>query len=168
MQRVYREGHEIGNHTFTHPDISEISTTQVDLQLNLTERLFASKLGVQPAVLPSALLDRPGTRHQRPGRAGRAHPEPRLHDHRRQDRHQRLGRASAQDAAGDRRQRVRSRSHRCETKPWMRGSIILMHDGGGDRSATVAALPVLIDALRARGYEIVPVSAADRKDARPR
>jgi peptidoglycan/xylan/chitin deacetylase (PgdA/CDA1 family) len=25
MQRVYREGHEIGNHTFTHPDISEIS-----------------------------------------------------------------------------------------------------------------------------------------------
>ena len=28
MQRVYREGHEIGNHTFTHPDISEISQRQ--------------------------------------------------------------------------------------------------------------------------------------------
>ena len=26
MKRVYREGHEIGNHTWTHPDISEIST----------------------------------------------------------------------------------------------------------------------------------------------
>ena len=48
MQRVFREGHEIGNHTFTHPDISEISPRQVDLQLKLTERLFASKLGVQP------------------------------------------------------------------------------------------------------------------------
>jgi cellulose synthase/poly-beta-1,6-N-acetylglucosamine synthase-like glycosyltransferase len=34
-----------------------------------------------------------------------------------------------------------------------------MHDGGGDRAATVAALPVLIDALRAHGYTIVPVSA---------
>jgi hypothetical protein len=34
-----------------------------------------------------------------------------------------------------------------------------MHDGGGDRSATVAALPVLIDSLRAHGYTIVPVSA---------
>jgi hypothetical protein len=34
-----------------------------------------------------------------------------------------------------------------------------MHDGGGDRSATLAALPVLIDALRAHGYSIVPVSA---------
>ncbi len=46
-----------------------------------------------------------------------------------------------------------------KTKPQFRGSIILMHDGGGDRSATVAALPVLIDTLRAHGYTIVPVSA---------
>jgi cellulose synthase/poly-beta-1,6-N-acetylglucosamine synthase-like glycosyltransferase len=45
-----------------------------------------------------------------------------------------------------------------ETKPWNRGSVILLHDGGGDRSATIAALPVLIEALRSRGYEIVPVS----------
>ena len=44
-----------------------------------------------------------------------------------------------------------------KTLPWMRGSIILMHDGGGDRSATVAALPVLITTLRAKGYEFVPV-----------
>jgi cellulose synthase/poly-beta-1,6-N-acetylglucosamine synthase-like glycosyltransferase len=40
----------------------------------------------------------------------------------------------------------------------MRGSIILLHDGGGDRSATIEALPVLIESLRQRGYEIVPVS----------
>ncbi|MGH9598298.1 MAG: glycosyltransferase, partial [Terracidiphilus sp.] len=46
-----------------------------------------------------------------------------------------------------------------KTKPQFQGSIILMHDGGGDRSATVAALPVLIDTLRARGYKFVPVSA---------
>ena len=50
-------------------------------------------------------------------------------------------------------------SHTMKTKPQFRGSIILMHDGGGDRSATVAALGPLIDALRARGYTIVPVSA---------
>jgi cellulose synthase/poly-beta-1,6-N-acetylglucosamine synthase-like glycosyltransferase len=46
-----------------------------------------------------------------------------------------------------------------KTKPQFRGSIILLHDGGGDRSATVAALPVIIDTLRAHGYQIVPVSA---------
>ena len=35
------------------------------------------------------------------------------------------------------------------------GSIILMHDGGGDRSATVEALGQLIPALRARGFTFV-------------
>jgi len=38
------------------------------------------------------------------------------------------------------------------------GSIILMHDGGGDRSGTLAALPQVIDTLRARGYRFATVS----------
>jgi peptidoglycan/xylan/chitin deacetylase (PgdA/CDA1 family) len=39
-----------------------------------------------------------------------------------------------------------------------RGSIIALHDGGGDRSATLAAVPMIIDALREQGYEFVSVS----------
>jgi peptidoglycan/xylan/chitin deacetylase (PgdA/CDA1 family) len=38
------------------------------------------------------------------------------------------------------------------------GSIVLMHDGGGDRSETVAALPRIIKTLRSRGYHFVTVS----------
>ena len=38
------------------------------------------------------------------------------------------------------------------------GNIILLHDGGGNRSHTVKALGMMIDGLKARGYEIVPVS----------
>jgi peptidoglycan/xylan/chitin deacetylase (PgdA/CDA1 family) len=38
------------------------------------------------------------------------------------------------------------------------GSIILMHDGGGDRSGTLAALPDVIDTLRARGYRFETVT----------
>jgi peptidoglycan/xylan/chitin deacetylase (PgdA/CDA1 family) len=38
------------------------------------------------------------------------------------------------------------------------GSIVLMHDGGGDRSETLAALPQVIDTLRARGYGFETVS----------
>jgi peptidoglycan/xylan/chitin deacetylase (PgdA/CDA1 family) len=38
------------------------------------------------------------------------------------------------------------------------GSIILMHDGGGPRGQTVAALPNVIRTLRARGYEFATVS----------
>ena len=38
------------------------------------------------------------------------------------------------------------------------GAIVIMHDGGGDRSQTLAALPSIIDTLRARGYTFVTVT----------
>ncbi|NLA36358.1 MAG: polysaccharide deacetylase family protein [Actinobacteria bacterium] len=37
------------------------------------------------------------------------------------------------------------------------GSVILLHDGGGDRAATIQALPWIILGLRARGFTFVPV-----------
>jgi peptidoglycan/xylan/chitin deacetylase (PgdA/CDA1 family) len=39
------------------------------------------------------------------------------------------------------------------------GAIILMHDGGGDRSQTLAALPVVIDQLKGQGYTFVTPDA---------
>ena len=157
MQRVFREGHEIGNHTFTHPDISEISNTQADLQLNLTERLFASKLGVQPLYFrpPYSIDQEPDTNDQ-------ATPVARIQglgyviignkiDTNDWDEHPRKTPQEIADSVFQQIGEMRAR-------PWARGSIILLHDGGGDRSATIAALPVLIEELRARGYEIVPVS----------
>jgi peptidoglycan-N-acetylglucosamine deacetylase len=38
------------------------------------------------------------------------------------------------------------------------GSIVLMHDGGGDRSKTVAAAETIIQRLRAKGYEFKTIS----------
>jgi peptidoglycan/xylan/chitin deacetylase (PgdA/CDA1 family) len=38
------------------------------------------------------------------------------------------------------------------------GAIVIMHDGGGDRSQTLAALPDIIDTLRTRGYTFVTVT----------
>jgi peptidoglycan/xylan/chitin deacetylase (PgdA/CDA1 family) len=37
------------------------------------------------------------------------------------------------------------------------GAIILLHDAGGDRSQTIAALPAIIRAVRARGFHLVTV-----------
>jgi cellulose synthase/poly-beta-1,6-N-acetylglucosamine synthase-like glycosyltransferase len=156
MRRVYNEGHEIGNHTFTHPDISEISPRQVELQLNLTERLFAAKLGVEPVYFrpPYSIDQEPDTNDQ-------AEPIDRIEkmgyiilgdkiDTSDWDEHPRKSPQEIVDSVFEQVEEMKS-------KPWMRGSIILMHDGGGNRQATVDALPVLIQALRARGYEIVPV-----------
>jgi peptidoglycan/xylan/chitin deacetylase (PgdA/CDA1 family) len=39
------------------------------------------------------------------------------------------------------------------------GAIVIMHDGGGNRSQTVAALPAIIRGIRAAGYQIVPACA---------
>jgi peptidoglycan/xylan/chitin deacetylase (PgdA/CDA1 family) len=48
------------------------------------------------------------------------------------------------------------------------GAIVLMHDGGGDRSQTVAAVPAIVRRLRARGYRLVTVERLLRDDPPPR
>ncbi len=48
------------------------------------------------------------------------------------------------------------------------GAIILMHDGGGDRSQTVAALPRIITRLRERHFRLVTVSQLVADDPPPR
>ena len=158
MQRIVREGHEIGNHTYSHPDISEISSRQLDLEVKLTERLFASKLGIQPLYFrpPYDIDEEPDTDDQ-------AAPVVLLQ----QDGYTIIGNKIDTDDWNERPrkspheivQSVLDQLETMKTKPQFRGSIILMHDGGGDRSTTVAALPQLIDALRAHGYTIVQVSS---------
>jgi cellulose synthase/poly-beta-1,6-N-acetylglucosamine synthase-like glycosyltransferase/peptidoglycan/xylan/chitin deacetylase (PgdA/CDA1 family)/spore germination protein YaaH len=157
LKRYVREGHEIGNHTFTHPDISEISSRQLELELNWSERLYAAELGLQPLYFrPPYSID------QEPDTNDEAAPAYRI---------QQMGYTiigdkidtddwsehppkSPQEITAS----VLQQLDEMKAHPWMRGSIILLHDGGGNRAPTVAALPLLITTLRAKGYEIVPVS----------
>jgi cellulose synthase/poly-beta-1,6-N-acetylglucosamine synthase-like glycosyltransferase/peptidoglycan/xylan/chitin deacetylase (PgdA/CDA1 family)/spore germination protein YaaH len=158
MKRVLREGHEIGNHTYSHPDISDISNRQLDIETKLTERLFASKLGVQPLYFrpPYDIDEEPDTDDQ-------AAPVVRIQH----DGYTIIGskmdtndwNENPRKTPAEITESILDQLEIMKVKPQFRGSIILMHDGGGDRSATVAALPMLIDALRAHGYTIVPVSA---------
>jgi len=48
------------------------------------------------------------------------------------------------------------------------GAILLMHDAGGDRSQTLAALPAIVRRLRARHYRLVTVARLVRDDPPPR
>jgi peptidoglycan-N-acetylglucosamine deacetylase len=157
MKRVLAEGHEIGNHTWTHPDISEISPEQVKLQLNLTERLFGSKLGVKPLFFrpPYDIDEEPDTNDQAAPayliqKMGYTIVGNKIDTHDWDARAQMTPQSILQD--------VLDQLELMKTKPQFRGSIILMHDGGGNRAVTLAALPVLIDGLRARGFTIEQVS----------
>ena len=66
MRRVYREGHEIGNHTWTHPDISEISNTAGRSRAESHGAAVRLELGVQPLYFrpPYSIDQEPDTNDQ--------------------------------------------------------------------------------------------------------
>jgi len=157
-KRIYREGHEIGNHTFTHPDISSIGSGYMKVEMNLTERLFASRLGIRTLLFrpPYSVDAEPDTEDQvKPLELTQSlgyitignkldtkdwNDDPPL---------------TPQQIAAS----VLDHLPPCQPIDQRCGNIILLHDGGGNRERTVLALPLIIDGARARGFEFVPVSA---------
>jgi len=155
-KRIYNEGHTIGNHTFTHPDVSNITDTQMRVELNLTERLFASLVGVQARLMrpPYAIDEEPDTADQvKPLEfaqdmgyitvGNRIDPN----DWSDKPRH------TAEELSAY----VLAHLPPCGPNDLRCGNIIILHDGGGNRAETVRALPMIIDGIRARGLEIAPV-----------
>ena len=154
--RIYREGHEIGNHTFTHPDISNISRAFVELEINLTEELFASRLGVHTILFrpPYSIDQEPDTTDQvRPLKIAQDMGYILVGDKIDPNDWQENPRPKAGEIAD----RVVSHLPPCGRDTRFCGSIILLHDGGGDRRQTVAALPAMIEGIRAKGLTIVPL-----------
>jgi cellulose synthase/poly-beta-1,6-N-acetylglucosamine synthase-like glycosyltransferase/spore germination protein YaaH/peptidoglycan/xylan/chitin deacetylase (PgdA/CDA1 family) len=150
VQREVEEGQMVGSHTWTHPNIAEVPATQARIELSATQRLFETLTGksmrlfrppffgdAEPStpreVAPLLLAQQQGymTVGLRIDPDDWKKPDPDLIVSRALDR---------LDDVGPR-----------------AGQIILLHDSGGDRSRTVAALPVLIDQLRAHGYKLVTV-----------
>src|ERR1035441_7740867 len=157
-QRIYREGHEIGNHTFTHPDISSIGSGYMKVELNLTERLFASRLGVRAMLFrpPYSVDAEPDTEDEvRPLELTQSmgyitignkidtrdwNDEPALSP--------KQIAARVLDPPPPTRNpmpaRVPSHLPPCQPNDAHCGNIILMHDGGGNRERTALALPLII------------------------
>jgi len=155
-ERVFKDGHEIGNHTFTHPDISNIGSSYMRVELNLTERLFASRFGIRTNLFrpPYSVDAEPDTEDEvKPLELTQSlgyitvgnkidprdwSDDPPL--------------TPEQIAAG-----VLDHLPPCQLYDQKCGNIILLHDGGGNRERTVEALPLIIDGARARGFQFVPV-----------
>jgi peptidoglycan/xylan/chitin deacetylase (PgdA/CDA1 family) len=125
--QVRAEGSNVGNHTYNHPDLTALTSGQIRWQLAHGPR--------SKCIRPPFGATNPAVR-----------------------------RLLAQ-------QGLREVLWTVDTKDWSRpgtthiiqaatgpavhaGSIVLLHDGGGDRSQTVAALPKIISILQQRGYVI--------------
>ena len=120
------------------------------LELNLTEQLFASRLGIRTMLFrpPYSIDEEPDTEDQvRPLEVAqdlgyitvgtRSTPT--------------TGRTTPSYRPSRSLTYVLAHLPPCRPERLRCGNIILMHDGGGDRSETVRALPMIIDGIRARG-----------------
>jgi cellulose synthase/poly-beta-1,6-N-acetylglucosamine synthase-like glycosyltransferase/peptidoglycan/xylan/chitin deacetylase (PgdA/CDA1 family) len=155
-KRIYREGNTIGNHTFTHPDVSGISTGYMKVELNLTQRLFGSMMGIRATLMrpPYAIDEEPDTSDQVrpleiPQEMGYITVGNRIDPNDWSDNPRR----SAEQITSY----VLTHLPPCKVENLRCGNIVLLHDGGGNRAETVRALPMIIDGIRAKGYEIAPV-----------
>jgi cellulose synthase/poly-beta-1,6-N-acetylglucosamine synthase-like glycosyltransferase/peptidoglycan/xylan/chitin deacetylase (PgdA/CDA1 family)/spore germination protein YaaH len=153
LDRIVNEGHELGNHSYTHPNFSTISDEEARLEINATERLVEAYTGRGMRLFRAPYFgDAEPTTADELGPALVAQQDGYLNvglhvdteDWQQPGVDAIVANAVREVEAGN-----RERS----------GQIVLLHDGGGDRAQTIAALPRIIDQLRARGYRFVPVSA---------
>ena len=152
MRRLVAEGHEFGNHTFTHPNLALTSAFVTRLQLDATERLLEAVTGRR-----SAFFRPPYFGDAEPTDSSELIPVSIANElgyvtaglHIDSEDWQEPGIETIVDTVLAQRRAVTSDRS---------GNVILLHDGGGDRSQTVAALGPLIDSLRARGDTLVPLS----------
>lgn len=159
VRRIYDKGHDLGNHTFTHPNLGLVSTRRAKLEINATQSAIEGITGHS-------------TRMFRPPYNADAEPQTAVEVEPVMEA-ARLGYVTIgefvdpQDwnpinTAPDGTQTTR-------TAPEMirdvmkgadtgKGNIILLHDAGGDRAKTLTVLRTIIPELKKRGFNFVPVS----------
>ncbi|WP_405809342.1 polysaccharide deacetylase family protein [Streptomyces sp. NBC_01520] len=139
ISRMRDQGHGLGNHTWSHPFLPELSRKQLEEQITRTGDTIAQAGG---GAAPTLFRPPYGSRTPDVTRwLGDLDSTIVLWDVDPSD--------WSMPGAG-----VIARTVLEQTRP---GSIILLHDGGGDRSQTVAALPMIIEGLLARGYSFALV-----------
>ena len=146
VRRIVNDGHEIGNHTYYHPNLALCWPEHIRLELNATQLLLETITGRATTLF-------------RPPYAADTSPT-------------QLSDLAPLKIAEDLNYLVVLES--IDPQDWAKpgadiilqrvkqqrrdGSIILLHDAGGDRSETVEALPQILDWLHTRGDTVVPLS----------
>jgi cellulose synthase/poly-beta-1,6-N-acetylglucosamine synthase-like glycosyltransferase/peptidoglycan/xylan/chitin deacetylase (PgdA/CDA1 family) len=147
---LHRDGFELGNHTFTHASLAGLPGWEARLQISLTESAISGITGIRPRLVrppysSSTEAVTPAEERAWGALAAAGYTIA-------------LANYDSEDWA---RPGVAAIVANVLSDPSIRhgvGGIVLMHDAGGNRAQTVAALPRLIAGLRARGYSFATVS----------
>jgi cellulose synthase/poly-beta-1,6-N-acetylglucosamine synthase-like glycosyltransferase/peptidoglycan/xylan/chitin deacetylase (PgdA/CDA1 family) len=150
--RIARDGHEIGAHTFTHPQLGDLSGWRRDLEHSQTQMAVAYAAGVTTSLIrppyssfADALDDQGWSTVRETGRDGYLTV---------------LNDTDSRDWARPGVDRIVTNS----IPEGDAGAIVLMHDAGGNRAQTVAALDRLIPQMKQRGYRFTTISGAIGED----
>src|SRR5437667_1896060 len=146
VRRIVDEGHEIGNHTYYHPNLALCWPEHVRLELNATQLLIESITG-----RATTLFRPPYAADTSPSQLSELIPLQIAQD---LNYLVVLENIDPQDWAKPGADIILQRVKQQRRD----GSIILLHDAGGDRSQTVAALPRILEWLHTRGDTVVPLS----------
>ncbi len=153
IKREYREGHEIGNHTYSHPNIATVSANRTDLELSATQRILENALGHS-----TTLFRPPYNADSEPETPGEILPIARA---------QLRGYVTVAESIDPRDWQTPTtvKAILDEIKAEQEnGHVILLHDAGGNRDATVAALPLIIQYFESQGYRFVTAGTLIGKD----
>lgn len=134
---VASAGHAIGNHTYWHVRLDDATPAAIEWEIRSTNRAVERVTGTRPRWLrpPCGSLDAEAVGSIASSGMACA-----------------LWTVDPQDWRGDKSAEAIADAVVGSVRP---GAVVVLHDGGGDRAATIAALPVIIDRLRAAGYEFV-------------
>ncbi|MFI6284307.1 polysaccharide deacetylase family protein [Streptomyces sp. NPDC051018] len=132
-RRIHLQGHSVQNHTWSHPRLTRVSAARFRSEITGTDRAIRARTGYTPRCLRPPYGAYDGTVKARAAALGKK---------------LRLWTVDPQDWARPGTRTIENRVLN-GVRP---GSTVLLHDGGGDRSQTVAALPGIITTLKARGY----------------
>ena len=150
LQREYKDGFEIGNHTFTHNNIADMSLQRAALEMKLTRLLIESITGHSTILFraPYNADSEPQT-YEELAPIQRSRNENYLTINESIDPNDWAPGVTADSIV----QRVINQVEAGNA------SIILLHDAGGEtRQATVDALPRIIDYFKERGYVFTTVA----------
>lgn len=140
VKQVAVQGHEIGNHTYTHPKLSQLSSAECWEEIQETEKLIEELAGRKPVVFRPPYLDY----------------NQETVSILQQKEYPMIGAVNleAQDWEQPGVGHILTKSRDAVKN----GSILIFHDGYGDRSQTIEAVRMLVSELTLQGYQLVTVS----------
>ncbi|WP_342379911.1 glycosyltransferase [Bacillus thuringiensis] len=154
VKRIYDEGHEIGNHTFKHPNVADTSLLRTKVELNTTQRLIQEITGHS-----TVLFRPPYEADANPDSSNEILPILRAQN---MNYTMVAEKVDPEDWATPSTNELVKRALNPVYKG--EGNIILLHDAGGNRTHTVEALPIIIKELKKHGYSFVTISDLMNKE----